>query len=475
MTDLSQILIIFPKIGVIMGRVTWGSKLGFIFAVAGSAVGLANIWRFPYVVGEYGGAAFIAVYLLCLILIGFPVFISEILIGRTTQTSPSGAFQKLGGSKAWGMAGKMTILTGFIVSAFYSAVAGWILGYLIEAIVGNVSSFQKSGDVVSHYDALMNTPYWGLSFHFFFLLVCTGVLLLGVRGGIERGNKIMMPMLFVVLIFLALWGLTMPNASKALHFLFKPEWSALTPQAILIALGQAFFTLSLGQGTMVTYGSYLGKKDSLFSSCIPVVIMDTMISIMAAIAVFTIVFAVQLQPDSGPGLIFHTLPWAFSQIPFGHAVAVLFFLLIVLAALTSEISAMEPSIAYLMDEWGWKRKPAVLAVATGAFLLGIPAALSSSFLKGATFGGMSILEVMSFLATSILIPLGGLFAVVLVGWRWGVPKALVQLKAGALGLFERHRWLSPYFWFCFKYSAPVLIVLVLLNELVAQFMSWIHV
>lgn len=454
-----------------MSRVTWGSKLGFIFAVAGSAVGLANIWRFPYVVGENGGAAFIAVYLLCLILIGFPVFISEILIGRTTQTSPSGAFTKLGGSKTWGLAGKMTILTGFIVSAFYSAVAGWILGYLIEAIKGSVSSFESSAAVVSHYEGLMDNPYWGLSFHFFFLLACTGVLLLGVRAGIERGNKIMMPMLFAVLVFLALWGLTMPNASKGLTFLFTPEWSALTPKAILIALGQAFFTLSLGQGTMVTYGSYLGKNDSLLGSCIPVVIMDTVISLTAAIAVFTIVFAVELEPSAGPGLIFHTLPWAFSQIPFGHAVAVLFFLLIMLAALTSEISAMEPSIAYLMDEWGWKRTPAVLTTGIGAFLLGIPAALSYSVLKDLTIGGMTVLDLMSFVATSILIPLGGLFAVILVGWRWGVPKAIAQLKTGATELFEKHQWLSRYFWFCFKYSAPVLIVLVLLNELFAQFMA----
>lgn len=454
-----------------MSRVTWGSKLGFIFAVAGSAVGLANIWRFPYIVGENGGAAFIAVYLLCLILIGFPVFISEILIGRTTQTSPSGAFKKLGGSKAWGMAGKMTILTGFIVSAFYAAVAGWILGYLIEAVKGHVSSFQDSADVVLHYNGLMESPYWGLSFHFFFLLACIGVLLLGVRAGIERGNKIMMPMLFVVLVFLAFWGLSMPNASKGLTFLLTPDWSALSPQAILIALGQAFFTLSLGQGTMVTYGSYLGKNDSLLSSCIPVVIMDTLISIVAAVAVFTIVFSVDLQPNSGPGLIFHTLPWAFSQIPFGHALAVLFFLLIFLAALTSEISAMEPSIAYLMDEWGWKRTPAVLTVGIGAFLLGVPAALSYNLLKDVTFFGMTFLDFMSFLATSILIPLGGLFAVVLVGWRWGVPKAIAQLKIGTTKLFERHQWISKYFWFCFKYSAPALIVLVLLNELFAQFMT----
>lgn len=455
-----------------MNRGSWGSRLGFIFAVAGSAVGLANIWRFPYIVGEYGGAAFIALYLLCLILIGFPVFISEILIGRTTQTSPGGAFKQLGGTQAWSLAGKVTILTGFIVSAFYSAVAGWILGYLIEAIKGNVSSFANSAEVVGYHQTLMDNPVWGLAFHFLFLMAAVGVLVLGVRSGIERANKVMMPMLFCMLIFLAIWGLNMPNAHKGLAFLLAPDWSALTPQAVLIALGQAFFTLSLGQGTMVTYGSYLQKGENLISSCVPVVIMDTVISLIAAVAVFTIVFAVELEPNSGPGLIFHTLPWAFSLIPFGHLLAVMFFLLIILAALSSEISAMEPSIAYLMDERGWQRTPAVLIVGVGAFLLGVPAALSYNLLKEMTIGGMTPIDLMSFLATSILIPIGGFFAVLLVGWRWGVQKALVQLKAGAASIFEKYPWLSCYFWFCFKYGAPVLIILVFLNEIFALFIAF---
>lgn len=454
-----------------MSRVSWGSKLGFIFAVAGSAVGLANIWRFPYIVGENGGAAFIAIYLLCLILIGFPVFIAEILIGRTTQTSPSGAFQELGGTKKWGWAGKFTILTGLLVSSFYSAVAGWILGYLVEAIKGNTSNFENNAQVVSHYQMLMDSPFWGLTFHFFFLLSCVGVLVLGVRAGIERGNKIMMPMLFFVLIFLACWGLTMPNADRAMKFLLTPDWSALSPQAILMALGQAFFTLSLGQGTMVTYGSYLGKRENVIGSCVPVVFMDTLISLIAAVAVFTIVFSVDLQPNSGPGLIFHTLPWAFSQIPFGHVVAILFFLLIVLAALTSEISAMEPTIAYLIDEWKWKRTPAVLVTGLIAFLIGVPAALSYSLLKEQTLFGMQILDFMSFVATGIMIPVGGLLAMILVGWHWGARNAIAQLKEGAAQVFERKPWLSRYFLFVFKYSAPILIILVLLNEILAQFMA----
>lgn len=448
-----------------MARATWGSRIGFIFAVAGSAVGLANIWRFPYIVGANGGAAFIAIYLLCLLLIGFPVFIAEILIGRTTETSPSGAFAKLGGSSGWTWAGKMTILTGFIVSAFYSAVAGWILGYLFEAIRGNVTQFSTGDQSGQHFQNLISNPLWGVGFHLLFILACTAVLYLGVREGIEKGNKIMMPMLFIVLIILVIRGLMMPNSNAALSFLLKPDWTALTPAAFLTALGQSFFTLSLGQGTMVTYGSYLGQKDNLLKSCVPVVLMDTLVSLFASVAVFTIVFSVGMQPDSGPGLIFHTLPIVFSQVAGGYILAVLFFLLVVLAALTSEISAMEPTIAYLMDEWGWKRHQAVIACGAGAFLLGIPCALSYSLLKDYTFFGENFLDALAFLASNILIPLGGFFAVVMVGWVWGFPNALNQLKQGAYDLFAKHRWIQTYFWFCFKFAAPILIVIVFLHAL----------
>lgn len=448
-----------------MLRESWGSKIGFVFAVAGSAVGLANIWRFPYTVGQNGGGAFIIVYLLCLVLIGFPVFMSEMLIGRTTQKDPSGAFLQLGKRKGWAWAGKMTIFTGFLVSSFYSAVAGWILGYLVEAISGRISGFQSSTEVATHYQSLMENPFWGVTFHFFFLIFCTSILYLGVRRGIEKGNKIMMPILFAVLILLVIKGLTMPNAINGLRFLLTPNWSSLTPASILIALGQSFFTLSLGQGTMVTYGSYLGTKDNLVKSCFPVVVMDTVISLMSAIAVFTIVFSVGMQPDSGPGLIFHTLPWVFSQIPGGYFVAVLFFLLVMLAALTSEISAMEPTIAYLIDERGWQRKSAVIACGVGAFLLGIPSALSYNVLKNFTLFDLTFLDLMDFTASSILIPLGGFFAVILVGWVWGTQNAIFHLKNGASEFFENHPWIGHYFWFCFKYSAPILMVIVFLNAL----------
>lgn len=446
-------------------RASWGTRAGFIFAVAGSAVGLANIWRFPYMVGKNGGGAFIVLYLLSLVLIGFPVFMSEMIIGRSTQTSPSGAFRKLGGNGLWSWGGKLTILTGFIVSSFYSAVAGWILGYLVEAFSGNITSFVDHGEPAAHYASLMDNPLWGLSFHFLFLSICTVVLYFGVRHGIERGNKVMMPLLFAVLIFLVIKGVLLPHASEGLRFLFSPDWSVITPTVVITALGQSFFTMSLGQGTMVTYGSYLNKEENLVKSCIPAVLMDTFVSLLAAVAVFTIVFSAGMQPDAGPGLIFQTLPWVFSHTPGGHLMAILFFSLVALAAITSEISAMEPTIAYLIDEWGWRRHKAVVACGIGAFLLGVPSALSYSLLKGTTITGLSFLDFFDFLASSILIPVGGFLAVILIGWRWGVPRALTHLKQGASGLFERNPWLATYFWFCFKYSAPFLMVVVFLYAL----------
>ena len=450
-----------------MERDSWGSRLGFIFAVAGSAIGLANIWRFPYIVGKHGGAAFICVYLLCLVLMGFPVFMSEMLIGRTTQTSPAGAFLKLGGTKFWSFAGTMTVVTGFIVSSFYSAVAGWILGYLVEAVGGKLSQFASSDQAILHYAGLIGNPLWTVSFHLIFILICSSVLFLGVRQGIERASKFMMPLLFIVLFMLVGKGLSMPDADKGLRFLFTPDWSVLTPTAIIIAMGQAFFTLSVGQGTLVTYGSYLTGKENLIKNCLPIALMDTVVSVLSAIAVFTIVFSVGMEPDSGPGLIFHTLPLAFSQLPGGYLLAVLFFLLVVIAALTSEISAMEPTIAYLIDEKGWKRRSAVIACGLGAFLLGVPSALSNNLLKEFTFHGFTFLDAIDYLCNNILIPIGGLFAVILVGWKWGLPNALVQLKQGAEGLFDRHPLLVTYFKVCLKYTAPILIIFVFIHVLVS--------
>jgi neurotransmitter:Na+ symporter, NSS family len=445
-------------------RASWGSRVGFIFAVAGSAIGLGNIWRFPFLVGNNGGAGFIVIYLVCLLLIGFPLLVAEILMGRTAQSSPSGTFKLLGRSRAWGWIGKMTILTGFIVSAFYSAVAGWILGYLFEAFMAQLTHLDTAEKVTDHFTHLLANPYWTVGFHFLFISLSISILYFGVRQGIERANKFLMPLLFGVLILLVIKGLSMPHSDIGLTFLLSPDWSVLTPTAVILALGQSFFTLSLGQGTMVTYGSYLGKNDNLVKSCIPIVIMDTLVAIFAAVAIFTIVFSVGLEPDSGEGLLFLTLPMVFSQIPGGYFFACLFFLLVFLAALTSEISALEPSIAYLVEK-GWKRRRAVIACGVGVFVVGLPSALSFNVLKDVKFWGMSFLGLFDFTSTTILIPLGGFFAVVLAGWRWGFANLWESLKHGSDGYFDEKPWLKRYFWFTIKLSAPLLIIFIFLHAI----------
>lgn len=448
-----------------MTRGSWSSKIGFVFAAAGSAVGLANIWRFPYVVGSNGGAIFIVIYLLCLLAIGFPVFISEVLIGRTTQRNPQEAFKMLGKNRFWGGAGLITIATGFIVSAFYSAVAGWILGYLIEALLGHITFFKTAAESAFHYQSLMEYAAWGVGFQLLFLLVCWAVLASGVRGGIERGNKVIMPILYLVLLALVVKGLTLPNSWEGVAYLFSPDWNEVTPMMFLIALGQSFFTLSIGQGTMVTYGSYLGRNDNIITSGFPVVVMDTFVSFFSAIAVFTIVFSVGMEPGAGPGLLFHTLPLVFSKITGGYFVAAAFFFLVFLAALTSQISAMEPTIAFLIDRFGWQRKWAVAACTIAVFLFGLPCALSSNVLKDFLIFGMNPLELILFAASSILIPLGGFFAIILLGWKWGVQNALSELHKGMSQKLKENRLFNFYLRFCFKYVAPVLIILVFLNAL----------
>jgi NSS family neurotransmitter:Na+ symporter len=448
-----------------MSRESWGSKTGFLLAAIGSAIGLANIVKFPYMVGQNGGAAFIFAYLMCLLLIGLPVLTAEILIGRRGQSNPLGAMRKMGGNRFWTAAGGMIVLTGFIISGYYSALAAWILGYLFQALMGNVTHFTSGEDALSHFNALIATPSWGLSFHFLFLLICSGILYTGVRSGIERGSKIMMPLLFGTLLILVFKGLGMSKAGEGLTFLFEPDWSLITPSVIMMALGQSFFTLSVGQGTMITYGGYLSKKESLLSTTIPIVLADTVVSIMAAIAIFTIVFSFDIEPTAGLGLIFQTLPVIFSQMTGGYFFALLFFVLVSLAAITSEISAMEPAIAYLVDEWKWSRRKAVAVVGSAAFLVGVPVSLSANLLGDVSLFGMSIFDFVDFIATSVMNSIGALLAVILVAWYWGFNNAFAELREGSEKFFKRNHWAKWYYMICFKFVSPALIVLVFLRAI----------
>lgn len=445
-----------------MSRESWRSRAGFALAAMGSAIGLASIVRFPYLVADHGGAAFIFVYLLSLFVIGIPILISEVTLGRATQKNCYRSFETKGHTSFWKGAGAWVLLTALLVSAFYSAISGWICGYLVEALFGQLHSLHTSELATAHFKMLLGSPLWGLGYHFVFLGLSVAMVYAGLRQGIERGCKILMPILFVTLLILVVKGLTMDNAASALEYLFKPEWSLVTPGVILMALGQSFFTLSLGQGTMITYGSYLPKNTHYVGSCVAVAMSVVLVSILSAIAVFTIIFSSGVQPEGGLGLMFQTLPVVFSNMAGGHILAISFFLLVALAALTSEISALEPVIAYLVDERGWGRKNAALATGALAFVIGVPCALATNLLADWTLWNKNILELFDLVATTILVPIGGFLGVILVAWRWGFIPAFNELTNGEPEKFPAGKL---YLNVCLKYLAPALILIIFFSNL----------
>lgn len=446
-------------------RESWKSRLGFIAAAAGSAVGLANIWRFPYLVGEHGGGAFVLLYLLSLALLGFPIFMLEVVLGRTTKKGPVGSLLTLSGERRWANAGKGLITIGFIVSSLYSVISGWVLGYLYEALRGRLRPLDTIDASKAAFSDWIGSPAWVLLFHFLFMGLAVFVLLAGVRKGIERGNKIMMPALLLLLLVMAVRGLLLPGSSEALSFIFRLDFSQIGGAAVLAALGQAFFTLSLGQGTMITYGSYLKGGENLLTTCLPVALFDTMISILASIAILTVVFAGGFPPSSGFGLMFETLPTVFNSIPGGGWFAIAFFILVVLAALSSQISAMEPLINYFIFGKGWRRPSAVLVCASGAFLLGVPSALSFSLMKGWTVGGWTFFQWINFITIDIAIPIGALTVLLFAGWEWGCHSVVEALRNGMSRFLDRNRWFDPFYSFLIKYLCSLLIGVILLHEI----------
>ncbi len=446
-------------------REAWGSKIGFILAAAGSAVGLGNIWKFPYIAGENGGAAFIFVYLLCIGIIGFPVLISEVLIGRTTQKNPVGAFASLSNSKLWLSVGFLGVLAGFLILSFYSVIGGWTIGYVIETLRGSLSSFTSPEEAGVLFGSLSGSPAWTLGFHTLFFALTMFIVVKGVQGGIEKSSKIMMPVLLSILVILMVRGVTLDGADEGMAFLWVPDWSKINAQSILIALGHAFFTLSLGMGAMMTYGSYMSKKDSVVTASAQIVLLDTLIALMAGVAIFTAVFASGLNPAAGPGLIFQTLPAVFASMTGGVYFSFLFFLLLAIAALTSAISLLEVVVAYFVDEKGWDRKGAVLIFGGSIYLLGVPSALSFNLMADSKMFGMTFFDVVDFLASNVLLPFGGLMIAIFAGWVWSRTSVMAALKEGAEGLFENYPWFEGVWLFFLKFVAPVLITIVLLNSL----------
>lgn len=446
-------------------REQWGSKAGFILAATGSAVGLGNIWRFPYLAGENGGAAFIFVYIFCVVLIGIPVLIAEILIGRTTQKNPVGSFRTLHKSKFWRGIGGMGVVAGFVILSFYAVVAGWTLGYIFEAVTGNLLNYDIAEEASSHFVELTASPFWNVGLLALVMILTMAIVYFGVQKGIERGSKIMMPLLFVLLIGLMFYGLTMEGSAQGLTYLFNPDWSKINTNVILAGLGQAFFSMSLGMGAMLTYGSYMSRKENVPTSAVWIAVLDTSVALIAGICIFSVVFATGQNPDVGPSLIFRTLPVVFTKMPGGYLFAILFFVALSLAAITSTVSLLEVTTAYFVDEKKWPRKKAVLIIGTITLLLGVPSALSFSPNTSVDIFGFTFFGITEFISSNLMLPIGGFFIAIFVGWIWGFDKVTEYVKEGSEKLFERFPWMIKGWKIVLRFIAPILIIIVLLSSL----------
>lgn len=404
-------------------RGSWSSKLGFVLAAAGSAIGLGNIWGFPTQTGLNGGAIFVFVYLVCVLAVGIPVMVAEFTIGRAARNDPVGCFKALVPGSAWKYAGVLGVVTGLVILSYYSVVAGWTLKYLWLTVSGDMAN-GSAAQIAEQFTAFTG-GIGPVFFHLIFMALTIWVVTGGIEGGIEKATKVLMPVLLALLVLLVLRSVTLPGAAEGISFYLKPDLSKISGEVVLAAMGQAFFSLSLGMGTMITYGSYLPQKDDLFSSAVYVSLSDLLIAFLAGFAIFPALFTVPgLRPDQGPSLIFLVLPNIFSQIPLGQIFGAAFYLLLAIAALTSSISLLEVVVAYFIDQKGWPRRRAALLVGSAAFVLGIPSAFSQGYV--AFFSGF--LEQADFLFGKVALMVGGLLICLFVGYRWGIQVASQEIR-----------------------------------------------
>lgn len=449
-------------------RGSFGSQLGVILASAGSAVGLGNIWRFPTEVGRGGGAAFILIYLGFILLLAMPVMLCEFIIGRSARSNAIGAFQKLAPGKPWIAAGIMGVLGGFLVLSFYSVVAGWTLHYTIASVSGKltIDNGLQTTDFGHAFNVFVSDPWQPIIYLAVFLLLTHLVVARGIQHGIERYSKLMMPMLLVIIILLVGFSLTMPGAAEGVRFLLQPDLSEVTPDVVLGSMGQAFFSLSVGLGCLVTYSSYFSKETRLVKSAVNICLIDTMVAVLSGFIIFPTVFSVGIAPDAGPGLVFITLPnvfkLTFGNMPVvGYVFAQLFYVLLLLAALTSSISMHEICTAFISEHFSTSRRKAAIIVTCICLVLGSFCSLSFGPWQEVTVFGRGFFDLFDFAVTKFLMPLGGLMMTLFVGWY--LDRRLVEQQLtneGALSI----RAMRPLL-FLIRWVAPIGILVIFLNEL----------
>lgn len=435
-------------------REQWGSRLGFTLAAVGSAVGLGNVWRFPYVVGENGGAAFLLMYLLVLVVMGFPVMIAELAIGRRAQSDAVGAFDVLAPGRPWVLAGYLSLGAAYLILSYYAVIGGWVGRYLVGYVTGEALAVPPA-DFGAFFERFISGTVPPLAWAFGFMAITTLIVLSGVRRGIERANQVLMPLLAFLLVAMAVYALTLPGASEGLSFLLTPDWSAFAQgEAYVAAVGQAFFSLSLGMGALLTYGSYLPRSARLHGEAARIVALDFAIALVAGMVIFPAVFSFAIDPATGPTLVFVVLPGIFELMPGGGLVGLAFFVLLAAAALSSGVSLMEVVVAYAMRRLRWSRRTSALVAAATIFAISALPSLGYGVLSSVRLFGNTILDGMDLAAAQVMLPLGGLVFALFVGWAWGPAVALEESGF-------RRAWLGRTWLILLRWVTPVLIVVVL--------------
>lgn len=447
---------------------TWSSRAAFLLAAIGAAVGLGNIWRFPYLAGEYGGSAFVLVYILCIALVGVPILIAELMMGRRGGMSPIGTMTVLareaGASPHWRKAGWLAVATIFMAGTFYYVVASWVLAYVLLAVEGVFSGIDAEGTEGLFAELLADPLRLSLWFGIFMAMTIF-VVASGIRNGLERAVKFMMPTLFALLLVMVAYAAYAGDFVRGWQFLFRFDLTRITPSVVLAAVGQAFFTLGVAQAVMITYAAYMPKNVRLPQAAVVIAVADLLVALLAALMIFPIVFATHLEPDSGPGLIFETLPIAFGQMPGGRLFATLFFVLLTLAALTSTISGVEPIVSWAEEHRGWRRKPVSILVGLAIWLVGLASVFSFNIWRGFTpldmfepFAGKTLFDIFEYVTVNIMMPLNGVLIAVFAGWFMSKAAVLDELAVSDSKLFSGLRFLL-------RYVAPVAIVAIFVSNL----------
>jgi len=439
----------------------WKSRVSFIFAASAAAIGLGNIWRFPYLVGQNGGGAFVLIYLAFVITLGIPLLISEMIIGRIGRHNPAKAVasvsEQSNHSRLWAVAGGITIIAAFLILSYYVVIIGWVLDYFVRAITGQFAHATEASSMASF--AALQANHWRMLLSDTLVVFGTmGIIIFGIKRGLERAVMIMFPALLTLMLILLGYALTTSGFTEALHFLFKPDFSKVTSHTVLLALGQAFFSLNIAMAITMMFSAYLPKKTPIVSSAIAIAIADTGFAILAGLIIFPIVFTFHLKINAGPSLIFQTLPIAFGQLPFGSVIATLFFLLLFFAAFTSSIALIEPSISWLMERFHMKRVSAVLIAGIGCWVLSLGSILSFTEWKDFKIFGLTFYHMVDTITAGIMLPLGGMLIALFTGWL--ISKKLLESE---LAWKTHHGWYRIW-QFILRYFAPIAILFILLTS-----------